>query len=397
LVETATGRLLDSRYQLGPVLGRGGMATVYAATDTKLRRSVAVKLFRPGVDENTSARLETEARLLGGLSHPGLLKVYDVCIAADESYLVLQLIKGCTLRKLVNEGPMRPVVVARLGARLAETLQYVHSRPIVHRDLKPSNVLLDEDGTGYLADFGIATLIGSARLTRTGHCVGTAAYLAPEQVCDVAPGPPVDIYSLALVLLECLTGRPEYSGTEVEAAVARLHRQPRVPDWLPPGLRDVLVAMTARVPADRPDAARCVELFEEYLARPNRAADAPTQVNTMPVPETPTRPRPAAPVRRWHPAQVAAAGALLAGIATATLFATSSGAGQPTKPAEPGGQTPVPVVAVVPATAAGQVVVDTPPAAVEQPPPAAQRWPQNNPEKARSKGGNNNGGGGGEG
>jgi eukaryotic-like serine/threonine-protein kinase len=279
MMDRATGRLLDDRYRLGAVLGRGGMATVHAATDTKLRRRVAVKLFRGGADENTTARLETEATLLGGLSHPGLLKVFDLSIAGDQPYLVMQLIDGYTLRKLINDGPLRPVLVARLGARLAETLRYVHSRRIVHRDIKPSHVLLDGSGTGYLADFGIATLIGAA---------------------GVEPGPPADIYSLGLVLLECLTGRPGFHGSDAEAAVPRLSRSPRVPDRLPPALRATLVAILSRAPADRPDAARCVELFEDYLARPNRAADPPTLVNTRPVMEpvaAPVRPRHLSPSR----------------------------------------------------------------------------------------------------
>lgn len=372
------------------------MATVYASTDTKLRRPVAVKLFHPGGDENTFARLETEAQLLGGLCHPGLLRVFDVCVGADESYLVLQLITGSTLRRVLNEGRLRPAVVARLGARIAETLRYVHSRQIVHRDIKPSNVLVDEAGVGYLADFGIATLIGSARLTRTGHCVGTAAYLAPEQVCDAQPGPAADIYSLGLVLLECLTGRPEYGGTDVEAAVARLHRPPRVPDSIPPGLRDALVAMTARAPAQRPDAARCVELFEDYLARPNRAPEPPTLVAVRPVSEQTTKvtPVPEPDARRWNPVQAVAAGAVLTGIAIAALVASISGGEQP---AGPQGSNPVPVVAVVPETAAGQVV-QTPAAATQQAPPANQ--PARQPKKERAKGNSGqNGGhrGGGEG
>jgi eukaryotic-like serine/threonine-protein kinase len=335
-------RVLDDRYRLGPALGRGGMATVYDATDTKLCRRVAVKLFHPGPEENTLARLSNEARLLGGLSHPGLVKVFDVSIADDQPYLVMQLIEGRTLRALINDGPLRPVVVARIGAQLAEALSYVHSRQIVHRDIKPSNVLLDHAGAGYLADFGIAALIGAARLTRTGHCVGTAAYLAPEQVSGASPHPAADIYALALVLLECLTGRPEFPGSDVEAAVARLARAPEVPDWLPHALRQTLIVMLARNPADRPDAARCVELFENYLAKPNRAVEAPTKE---------------LPVYRRYPAQIAAAGTVLAAIAATVLLTTTAETGQPTSPAQP---PPVPVIAVVPATAAGQVVVDAP-------------------------------------
>jgi serine/threonine protein kinase len=380
-VDTATGRLLDSRYRLGQVLGRGGMATVYAATDIKLRRQVAVKLFHPGADERADARLRTEAQLLGALVHPGLLRVFDLCVGEAESYLVMQLIEGRTLRNLIDEGPLRPVVVARLGARLAETLRYVHSQRIVHRDIKPSNVLLDSSGTGYLADFGIATLIGSARLTATGHCVGTAAYLAPEQVAGAGARPPADIYSLGLVLLECLTGRPEYPGSDVEAAIARLTRAPRVSDRLPPALRSILIAMLAREPAARPDAARCVELFEDYLARPNRAADPPTLAQMTVV-------QPGPPVRRWRPMHFAAAGVLLAGVVTGALLTTTAGGGQPGGQSPAPVQTPVPVVNVVPETAVGQVS-GSPQATHQQPQP--QQQPK--PKKGKEKGGHAGGGG----
>jgi len=350
------------------VLGRGGMATVYAGTDTKLRRPVAVKVFDPGAEESTRARLESEARLLGGLSHPGLLKVFDVSVADSQPYLVLQLIEGRTLRQLINDGPLRPVLVARLGSRLAGTLAYIHSRQIVHRDLKPSNVLLDRSGTGYLADFGIAALIGSVRLTKTGHCVGTAAYLAPEQVSGAEPHPAADIYSLALVLLECLTGRTVFRGSDVEAAVARLAQAPEVPDWLPLALRQTLVAMLARHPADRPHAARCAELFEEYLAKPNRAVETPTTK--------------VLPVRYGYPARVAAAGTVLAGIAAAVLLTTTSETGRPTSPARPA---QAPVAGVVPATAGGQVVVDAP--QVQQPAQQTPTRQEGKPEKVKGKGG----------
>ena len=386
-MDVATGRLLDDRYRLGPMLGRGGMATVHAATDIKLRRRVAVKLFRPGSDENMLARLETEARLLGGLSHPGLLRVFDVSLDSDQPYLVMQLIDGCTLRKSMNAGRLRPVLVARLGARLAETLRYIHSRQIVHRDIKPSNVLLDDEGSGYLADFGIATLIGSARLTATGHCIGTAAYLAPEQVAGADPRPSADIYSVGLVLLECLTGRPEFPGSDVEAAVARLGRAPHVPDWLPPALRETLVAMLSRAPAERPDAARCVELFEDYLAKPNRAVEPPTLVDTPPAPETPTKVR--VPVRRRRrPVQVAAAGVLLAGIATTALLTTAADGGRPVGPERT--PTPLPVVAVVPETAVGQVISETVDPPAQQPAPPAER--QRKAEKTKNNGGHEGGG-----
>jgi hypothetical protein len=256
-----TGRLLDGRYRVGALIGTGGMASVHAAQDLRLDRTVAVKLFQPNADETALARLTEEARLLAALSHPGLLRVFDISTSAGQPYLVMELIKGTTLRRSIDRGPIAPRTVAEVGTRLAATLGHVHSRHIVHRDIKPSNVLLDDSGAVYLADFGIARAMGAARVTAAGQCVGTAAYLAPEQVTGTEVCPAADIYALGLVLLECLTSRPEYPGSEVEAAVARLHRPPRVPDWLPPVWRATLTAMTAIDPRARPTAGRCAELL----------------------------------------------------------------------------------------------------------------------------------------
>lgn len=334
-------RLLDDRYRLGPVVGRGGMATVHAAWTT-------AKLFTPPTDEVALARLSAEARLLAGLSHPGLLRVFDVSTSAGRPYLVMQLVSGVTLRTVINRGPVPAAFVAQLGVRLAETLRYVHSQGVVHRDIKPSNVLLG-DGSCYLADFGIARALGAARITATGQCMGTAAYLAPEQVAGLEAGPATDIYALGLVLLECLTGRPEYIGSEAEAAVARLTRSPRIPGELPPALRDALTAMTARDPDDRPDAAACAALLGS--------------------PRTPTKLLATPPPRRRRLVRAALSATILAGLATGTLTLindTVPGSSRPTPPAE--GPNAVPVVTMAPRTA--ESTVAPAPTAPQVPPPA---------------------------
>lgn len=138
-------------------------------------------------------------------------------------------------------------------------MDYLHGNGVVHRDIKPSNVLIDRSGACYLADFGIARVAGTARLTGRGEFVGTATYLAPEQITDSDASPAIDVYALGLVLLEAVTGERAYTGNEVETALARLSRQPRIPDWLPPAWQSLLTAMTARDPAERPSAARCAE------------------------------------------------------------------------------------------------------------------------------------------
>ncbi|HEU5470858.1 MAG TPA: protein kinase [Actinophytocola sp.] len=387
-MDPRTGRVLDGRYRIGPLLGRGGMATVWAATDLRLRRTVAVKLFHRPVDDVVLSRLRVEAKLLAGLSHPGLLTVFDVSTEPEQPYLVIQLVAGRTLRSAIDRGgPIAPDAVARLGLRLAETLEYVHSRHVMHRDLKPSNVLLDRNGTCYLADFGIAMALGQARMTATGHCVGTAAYLAPEQVAGAETTPRADIYALGLVLLECLTGRPEYTGTEVEAAIARLTRPPRIPDSVPSALRAALTAMIARDPAHRADAATAVRLLRAAAGDPAEASAAirtvvlapvsePSTTRLMPVSE-PRRPR----MSRRRMAHAAAAIAAT-GAALATMLSTLSGA-DPGAPAGPAAGQPVQVAEppATPATAqtgATAVVVPDPAA-----PAAGQEQARAGPDKDR--------------
>ncbi|MGW4439643.1 protein kinase domain-containing protein [Streptomyces sp. NPDC004596] len=237
------------------------MADVYEGVDTRLRRPVAVKVFRPGPDPQIEDRLTAEAVLLARLQHPGLVTVYDAGRDDDRTYLVMQLVKGPTLRSLLAGGALPERRVVRVGAALARALAYVHRAGIVHRDVKPSNILLDAAGDPHLADFGIARLVNATRHTAPDVLIGTAAYLAPEQVAGRRVGPAVDVYALGLVLLESLKGELEYEGTPLEAAVARLHRPPEVPAWLPSDLATLLRAMTAQEPEARPDAESCADIL----------------------------------------------------------------------------------------------------------------------------------------
>ncbi len=280
-MDSGPALLLGGRYRLGQVLGRGGAATVYEAFDVALGRPVAVKCFRLGSSRSSLHRFGVEARLLANMSHPGLVTVHDVSLEGEQPYLVMRLVTGATLREVLDEGPLAPKAVAGLGARLADVFAYVHTCDVVHRDLKPSNVLIDESGAPYLTDFGLARALSAAHVTPSGELVGTAAYLAPEQVADAGAGPPADVYSLGLVLLESLTGEAEYQGTTAEVAVARLSRRPRVPHSLGPGWRSVLTAMTERDPADRPTAARCAELLAAIAEGRARTSRRPAQVGLV--------------------------------------------------------------------------------------------------------------------
>jgi len=267
--------LLCDRYRLGALLGRGGASRVYEALDVMLGRPVAVKRFQPGGNAVGRYRFAAEARMLAGLSHPALVTIHDVCLDGDEPFLIMRLVNGPTLRDLLDRGPLEPAPVARIGARLADALAYVHAQNIIHRDIKPSNVLVDESGDCHLTDFGVARALNSAHLTISGELVGTAAYLAPEQITDLDVGPAADIYALGLLLLECLTGRTEYTGTTIETALARLNRPPHIPDTLPSPWHTLLTAMTAHDPTARPDANRCTTMLTAITQGHTTALDTP--------------------------------------------------------------------------------------------------------------------------
>ncbi|WP_409048257.1 serine/threonine-protein kinase [Microbacterium sp. HA-8] len=266
--DTGTQELLDGRYVLGECLGEGGMARVHRAEDVVLGRVVAVKMMRESSDPALdSGRLRTESTLLASLAHPSLVTLYDARIVPGErGYLVMELVEGPSLRERTDSGPLPATAVAALGRDLADALATVHAAGIVHRDVKPSNILLAPPGASgapfraKLADFGIAYLTDATRLTAPGTVLGTAAYLAPEQVRGAPAGPAADIYALGLVLLESLTGDrafPHSSG--VASVVVRLSQSPGIPDSLPRPWRELLAAMTAMDPFARPSAAAVVD------------------------------------------------------------------------------------------------------------------------------------------
>jgi eukaryotic-like serine/threonine-protein kinase len=331
--------LLDGRYRLGQPIGRGGMGVVYRAFDTRLARPVAVKLLVEAGPTNKE-RFAREVQALGRLTHPNLVRLLDAEPGA-QGYLVMDLIEGKNLAWRLAHGPISPEATARIGAGLASALAYVHSQGIVHRDVKPANVIVDREGKAYLTDFGIARLLGTAGVTATGLTMGTPAYLAPEQLRGDQIGPEADVYALGLVLIECLSGRPPFEGTEAEVMAARLYRDPAVPALAGAAWRDLLTAMTAAAPSLRPSATYVAgalsrdRLGHEPLAprTDGNTTDVLPLVASQPAPEpAPARGRRKTARRRRHQflAVLLAAG----GAAALTLFLSGAYSGQPHRSAK---------------------------------------------------------------
>ncbi|WP_309068049.1 protein kinase [Microbacterium sp.] len=284
--ESPTAAMLDGRYRLLECIGTGGMSRVHRAEDTALGRIVAIKLIADMGDED-AARARSEVAVLASLSHPALVTLFDAHIGAGQDYLVMEFVDGPTLSQLLREGPLPPAETAALATELAEALHAAHRAGIVHRDVKPSNVLLastDVPGRRFhakLADFGIAYLLHSDRMTSPGMVMGTAAYLAPEQARGEAPTPATDVYALGLMLLEALTGEPAFPrATPVATAVARQTTRPRIPATVPAGWASLIERMTAPDPIARPSAADVARETAglAHASRASQEADA-----TMPI------------------------------------------------------------------------------------------------------------------
>ncbi|MBP1234605.1 serine/threonine protein kinase [Arthrobacter sp. PvP102] len=296
-----TAEVLDGRYRLGEVIGRGGMASVYSARDENLGRDVALKLFAPqSADADELKRQEAEIQLLATLNHPSLVTLFDAGIDSrvpeePRPFLTMELVEGQDLRSRIRHSPVPLDELAVIGAGVADALAYVHSLGIIHRDIKPANILLVQVRPGEplrpkLTDFGIARIVDGTRLTATGTMVGTAAYLSPEQARGADLGPASDIYSLGLVLLECIKGAVEYPGSAIESAVARLHRAPEIPGDVPAEWATLIRSMTALEPMDRPTAPDLETALRQALVSPESVPGALAEEPTRILPAPPSRP-----------------------------------------------------------------------------------------------------------
>src|SRR5580692_3213413 len=248
LISDSIGRVLGKRYRLLSALGTGASAHVYLAEDVSLQRHVAVKVLQPGLatDEAFLKRFRAEARSVASLNHPHVLRVFDWGDDTDGPYLVLEYLGGGSLRDLLDRDIRLSLSqAAQLGTEVAQGLAYAHLRGLVHRDIKPANLLFDEEGRVRVADFGVARALAEAAWTEpAGAMIGTARYISPE----AAEGKPVDgradVYSLALVLYEAVTGTvPFVTDTTMGTLAARLDAA---------GLAARLGALAAALPTPAP-------------------------------------------------------------------------------------------------------------------------------------------------
>ena len=272
------GSVVGDRYEIGPLLGRGGMAEVYAGTDRRLGRPVAVKLMMPemAARPDVRTRFEAEARSAASLSHPNAVAVYDTGDHEGTPYIVMERLPGETLADRIATGPLDPGWVRTMADEVLSALAAAHAVGLVHRDVKPANILLTADDRAKVADFGIAKSVeaaGAADLTGTGQLVGTPAYLAPERLDGAPATPRADIWAVGVVLYEALTGSRAFAAETplaVARAVASGGHQPLAEAG--PDLDPALVAAVER--AMDPDPARRFSSAAEMAAALRAPAEA---------------------------------------------------------------------------------------------------------------------------
>ena len=311
------------------------MAAVYLAHDERLDRRVAVKRMHSGGggDEMDARRFEREAKIGASLSHPNLVSIFDTQQDDESVLLVMEYVEGETLGDLLARGSVEPKRTVEIVRAIAEALDHAHANGIVHRDVKPGNVLLGKDGSVKLADLGIAKAVERTEITGTGTVLGTPAYMAPEQLEGGEIGPPVDIYALATLAFEMLTGTKARRGrTAVEIAHQVVNEGPPeacdVNPEIPRRAGKALRAGMAKDPAERPaSAVELAERLEQALgsASPTMRAAPPTRPTerVRPVAAAPATPRAAPPPQRPRPRPVRSGGTPRWGIAVLGLFAVA--------------------------------------------------------------------------
>jgi len=335
-------RLVAGRFRLIRRLGAGAMASVFLAEDVELGRRVAIKRLHPDSGAEVAPRFRREMRVAASLSHPNVVKVFDAIEHEGAVLLVMEYVDGPSLARRMGDGPLPPDEALAILRPLAAAVDHLHTQGVIHRDVKPANVMLDHDDRVKLTDLGIASAAQATGITTTGTILGTPAYMAPEMFDGDRATDAADVYSVAAIAFEMLTGRRAREGGTPAVVALRAATEP------PPDVRDVWPDATAlaaaiahgmaRDPAERPASATAlVDEIAAALDEDERApvADAAETEVVSPAPAEPARAEPARPApppapparreRRSPAVLVAAAAAVLALAAIAAVLLTGGG------------------------------------------------------------------------
>ncbi|MCW2984220.1 MAG: serine/threonine protein kinase [Conexibacter sp.] len=340
-MSSQVGTLLNGRYRLDAQIGTGGMSTVYRAFDTVLERQVAIKLMHREIasDSDQLERFRREARAVAQLNHPHIVTVIDAGEDDNTPYIVFEYVEGETLKDRIRRHGRLPIQESIAYAiEIARALGVAHDRGIVHRDVKPQNVLVDEEGSAKVTDFGIARTLDQEGLTADGRVLGTTDYVSPEQALGHAVTGQSDLYSLGIVLFEMLTGDVPFKGDN-QVAVAMKHVREQLPDvqLRRPEVSNALAAVLERATAKEtsaryPDDRALIADLEEVLAIETQRSGQSTGEATAVLRTLPPSARRRLPTRVTHPVRLVAALVVIAAVAAVAVYLladhTQRGTGQ---------------------------------------------------------------------
>lgn len=323
-------------YRLRRLVGKGGMGAVYEAYDTSKDRVVAIKILAAELsgEPTFQERFLRESRAAAKLQEPHVIPIHDWGEIDGRLYIDMRLVQGSTLQDLIASGPLAPDRAVSIISQIATALDAAHAQGLIHRDIKPQNIIVTPDDFAYLLDFGIAELKGTSRLTVDGSQIGTLQYMAPERFSDQSGTAAVDVYSLACVLYEALTGQPPFRPQAAQAMIAA-HLNAPIPrpsaanPAVPPAMDAVIARGMAKEPDDRYGSAGALARAAARVLTPTQTFSEPTS-GPFAAPPTSAPPLSAASSRAWQgPALVAIAGVavLLLAIAVTALVVRDNGSG----------------------------------------------------------------------